>query len=329
MKNYYQIQTKIIQLAFKNQHFTLNRIHFSLLVMLILMLSGGRTNAQIDTVIIAADYCSVPGSVQLTATPSPASASYSYSWNTNPVQTSPVIFINEAGNYIVTVNDGSGNEKSASFVVSANLVFNGDFELGNTGFTSSYLYVAPAPAALEPENRYTIDWDPHYSHKFFWGRDHTTNSGNFMIVNGVDQSATVWSQQINGILPNTDYYFSAYGISLNSSQPFANLQFSINGSQVGSITGPLPPHESGNNPPYEWVQFYGTWNSGNNTSANLSITDLEPSLKGNDFGLDDISFGTLTPFPLSLDAQSNTPCEGDFLQLIGRSSPVYLYLERT
>ena len=106
MKNYYQIQSKIIQLAFKIQHFTLNRIHFSLLAMLILIVSGGRANAQIDTVIIAADYCSVPGSVKLTATPSPASASYSYSWNTNPVQTSPVIFINEAGNYIVTVNDG-------------------------------------------------------------------------------------------------------------------------------------------------------------------------------------------------------------------------------
>jgi len=315
MKNHTQIPYTFRQPAVKHLYKTPNAYAFSILIIILMMMSVKQVFAQIDTVIIATDYCTVPGSVRLTALPSPTSPDYTYTWNTNPAETSQVILINKAGNYSVTVKDGNGNEKSASLAISANLVFNGDFELGNTGFISSYIYVSPAPAALEPENRYTVDWDPHYSHKFFWGRDHSTNSGKFMIVNGVDQRETVWSQEISGIIPNTDYYFSAYGISLNGSEPFANLQFSINGNQVGSTTGPLPPHQSNNNPPYNWVQFYGTWNSGNNTSAKLSITDLEPSLRGNDFGLDDISFGTLTPFPLLLNAQSNTPCEGDFLQL--------------
>ncbi len=267
---------------------------------------------------ITADYCIAPGHVQLTAT-----GGVTYAWNTNPVQTTAVILVKGAGHFIVTVTDENGNQGTASYDISGNLVSNGDFELGNVGFTSTYTYTNPGPDSLYIEDRYTVDENPSSSHTNFWGKDHTTNSGKFMIINGV-ASNYIWSQKIENLIPNTDYYFSAYAISLNNAKPFANLQFSVNGIQVGSVTGPLPSRPENNNPPYDWIQFYGIWNSGSSTTVVLSITDLESALDGNDFGLDDISFGTL-PLPIVVAPKSNTPCEGEILQLsaniIGGKAP--------
>ncbi len=49
-----------------------------------------------------------------------------------------------------------------------------------------------------------------------------------------------------------------------------------------------------------WVRFYygssSGWNSGSATTAVIRIIDLNADLNGNDFGLDDISFATLSPF---------------------------------
>ena len=47
-----------------------------------------------------------------------------------------------------------------------------------------------------------------------------------------------------------------------------------------------------------WIRFYSnpTWNSGSATTAVIRIINLNPALGGNDFGLDDISFGTLSTF---------------------------------
>ena len=49
-----------------------------------------------------------------------------------------------------------------------------------------------------------------------------------------------------------------------------------------------------------WERFYygssNGWNSGSATTAVIRIIDLNANLNGNDFGLDDISFATLSPF---------------------------------
>ena len=60
----------------------------------------------------------------------------------------------------------------------ANLVTNGGFEDGNTGFTSAYTYQSD----LWPEGTYYVGSDAHNFHPLFFGLPH---SGiNFMIVNG-------------------------------------------------------------------------------------------------------------------------------------------------
>ncbi|MBP9151712.1 MAG: SprB repeat-containing protein, partial [Flavobacteriales bacterium] len=211
-----------------------------------------------------------------------------YSWSpstglNNPNIPNPVATPASTTAYSVTVGVSSGE-----------LVTNGAFSLGNTGFTSEYAYVS-APyvtgdptTGLFPEATYAVVPNPSIYHSAFnfSPDDHTTGSGNFMAVNGArpDQNVvTVWKQIVN-VIPNTTYYFSTWVTSIHPTSP-ATLNFSINGSTIGSnITAPAPGL---------WVQFYTIWNSGSNTVANIQIVDLNPDAGGNDFGLDDISFTTI------------------------------------
>ena len=178
---------------------------------------------------------------------------------------------------------------------------NGDFSLGNVGFTSAYLNNQTAEG-LQPEGRYAVGKNANFHHYNFWGVDHTTGgagTGNFMIVNGYDSTGgkIIWQQGPVTIQPNTTYYFSAWAMSMNDWAPFANLQFSVNtgmGPMPIGTTASLGPGVT-NNSNNGWVRFYGVWNSGVSTSAILSIVDLQTAENGNDFGLDDISVSTLAP----------------------------------
>ena len=245
-------------------------------------------------VTIAADYCYGGGKIKLTASSTPAATSWL--WNTG--ETTSFILVDIAGLYSVTATTAAGCVASTQASIAQELVVNGDFNAGNTGFTSAYTFrPSTIPNNMYPENTYTVYWNPNYTHGNFWGRDHTTNTGNMLIVNGSGTTPPpeVWQTTVN-VEPNTDYYFSAWAISLNNVGPFANLQFKVNGVQVGSTTGALPSRPTNNNPPYNWTRFYGSWNSGSNTTATVSIVDLETAAGGNDFALDDISFGTLSTF---------------------------------
>jgi hypothetical protein len=82
-----------------------------------------------------------------------------------------------------------------------NLIFNGDFEAGNTGFTSEYTYVVgTGPTALQPPSVYSIGLDPSLYHSAWTSfGDHTTGTGNMMIVNGTSNGtpgALVWGQTV-------------------------------------------------------------------------------------------------------------------------------------
>ncbi len=168
-----------------------------------------------------------------------------------------------------------------------NLVYNGDFSLGNTGFSSSYGYVS-GTNSLQPESRYAITTNPlnvHNSAASFG--DHTTGTGNMMVINGSSTPTSFWCQTIP-VTPNTDYAFSAW--VANWSAPGAGqapiLQFQLNSVLIGT---PLTL----TNAPGVWVNFYAIWNSGANTSANICIYDACTALGGNDFVIDDISFQEL------------------------------------
>ncbi len=170
--------------------------------------------------------------------------------------------------YIVTSQIGSGN-----------LIFNGDFSQGNVGFNTAYNY----DPNLVPEGNYYIGANPQTYHGGFSPcPDHTTGTGNQMIINGSSTPNTnVWCQTIS-VTPNTNYTFIAWGQSVTQGNP-AQLQFSIDGSQIGPIFN-LPV------PTCQWSQFYTTWYSGANTTANICILNQQTAPGGNDFAIDDISF---------------------------------------
>ncbi|MFC4232960.1 gliding motility-associated C-terminal domain-containing protein [Parasediminibacterium paludis] len=171
-----------------------------------------------------------------------------------------------------------------------NLVVNGDFSAGNTGFTSQYLYSLSGI----PEGVYFVGTNSYPWHPFLNPHvDHTTGTGNMLLVNGDTVfNIIIWKQDIS-VIPNTNYIFSVWLQSIYSGNP-AELQFSINGNPVGNIFKASATEG-------QWQQFYTTWQSGNTTNASISVINKDTIRTGNDFALDDIVFA-----PLLVDKDSIT-----------------------
>ncbi len=280
----------------------------------------------LPTITVTPNWCTGGGFVGLQATTGMAT----YLWNTGA--TTSFISVSQAANYSVTATNGAGCSNSGSLQVGTELVTNGNFSAGNIGFTSTYGYVSTGytgvpTSGLWPEGKYAVGNNPNFYHPAFYGTDHTNGSGNFMIINGDPVTgSTIWAENGLTVTPNTNYYFSAWGLSVYNGNN-AVLQFAVNGLQVGTVAY-LPNGYTVNTGPYTWVKFFGSWNSGPATTANISIVDLQTILGGNDFGLDDISFGTLSPVSLGLAADANGnsgTCIGDPLILnsnaVGGISP--------
>lgn len=164
------------------------------------------------------------------------------------------------------------------------LIVNGDFSAGNTGFSSDYNYVVDLPNVqneMFPEGTYSVLNNPNLVHTGFSPcGDHTTGSGNMMVINGAANLQDIWCQTV-AVTPGSFYNVSAWVTSVNPASP-AQLQFSINGIPIGSIINALPT-------PCIWIPFNAVWNSGNNTTAEICILNLNTATGGNDFALDDIS----------------------------------------
>jgi hypothetical protein len=185
--------------------------------------------------------------------------------------------------------------------VAGNLIVNGDFESGNTGFSSDYTFT---PGSLTTETVYDLPSDPHSSYlaAVSFG-DHTSGSGLMMAMNGAMMAGVgVWSQNVP-VIANTSYRFSVWVASWYPESP-AQLQFLINGNQVGTFTASSTAGL--------WQQFEAIWNSGANTSAAIEINNLNINAQGNDFALDDLAFssfpcGTPTATGTSTSTPTNTP----------------------
>lgn len=196
------------------------------------------------------------------------------------------------------------------------LVTNGDFSAGNTGFTTAYTFSAAAFTGS-----YGITTDAGIANPGVWSNchDRTSGSGNLMWVDLASFTNTnIWTQTINGILPNTNYLFSCWICNLQSGDP-ATLQLSVNGNLVGdSLTAPATS--------CNWTKLCFIWYSGNSTTASLSITNQSQHANGNDIGLDDISFLKCNPSTYSFSTAAI--CQGGSYLLPGgtfaTTSGVYL-----
>lgn len=178
-------------------------------------------------------------------------------------------------------------------IVRGELIVNGDFEAGVTGFTSEYELHSNLE---ETSGRYNVGSDPQSFNPFFNSfTDHTpTGLGNMLIVNGSSavDPVVVWSQTV-AVDVNTSYAFGYWGSSAVSFDS-AMLRVTINGADVGSNALST---DAG-----DWQHFVSYWNSGGATSAQINIYEDTHAYLGNDFALDDMSFteGAAVPEPSSL-----------------------------
>lgn len=172
----------------------------------------------------------------------------------------------------------------------ANMIVNGDFSQGNTGFSTDYMVGNSTSqiGILADENAYAIATSPRSVHRSFANcGDHTTGTGNMMVVNASGTSNNVWCQTLT-VQPNTDYVFSAWLASATSQNP-ARLQFSINGNLIGN-------EFQASATTCNWQEFSSDWNSQAVSTAEICITNVNNTPAGNDFAIDDISFQQVCAF---------------------------------
>jgi hypothetical protein len=170
-------------------------------------------------------------------------------------------------------------------------IINGDFEAGNTGFTSAYTYVNPGTDSLYPESVYTIDTNAQASHPAFSNLgDHTSGSGKYMIVNGSGAAdKTVWEGTTDfELIIGQTYSFSAWVANVHDANP-AQLQFKVDGVALNAT--PLSPTGVG-----QWQQISATFVATSTTSL-FTLSNSQLALNGNDFAVDDIMVAPPAPVP--------------------------------
>jgi gliding motility-associated-like protein len=251
-----------------------------------------------------------------------AQASGNFCW-------SPTTYLNNASlNNPTTSTPTNITYYYTAEVLGNNLITNGDFSQGNSSFTSDYKYVT----SNTTEGEYFVGTNP-----IAWNSnsgpctDHTTGLGNMLMINGSPApNAKVWSQIIN-VVPNTNYTFSLWIQSFSPFNP-AQLRFSINGLQMGAdffATNIL----------CDWKNHLINWNSGNNTTAAISIVNRNTVAFGNDFTLDDISFAPVSIKRDSVKITIDTPvvktiapvavCSGIPVQITTTGASVYSWTPPT
>jgi len=220
-------------------------------------------------------------------------------------------------------------------VTGSNIVTNGDFSSGNSGFTSSYSMPSSCSGCccgiLSNEGTYGVNTNPHNLHTNFTSMgDHTSGTGKMLIVNGASvANVTVWKENIT-IQPNTNYVFSVWATSVTSSNP-AILQFSINGSPLGTVSLSSSLADG------TWQYFTTVWNSGSTSgSVPIALVNQNTATSGNDFAIDDIVFApvyrqniivNLNPIPVLTLSGPNNGCNSyDITQTINGYDPnTYIY----
>ena len=178
------------------------------------------------------------------------------------------------------VSEGT-NPNNGSLNPGVPIVTNGDFEAGNTAFTSGFNYAS----TIGTGGTYKIDSDPVNAHpSAFSYADHTSGAGLMLIANGPQVgmlSDFVWKQTVD-VLPMVEYEFSVYVSNWANIGPsqVAELQLLVDGVPIGDVFfNPVPPAI--------WTLWTTTFTAGASSQVELQIYDHKVN-NGNSFVLDDI-----------------------------------------
>ncbi|HRH71149.1 MAG TPA: hypothetical protein PLB89_16725, partial [Flavobacteriales bacterium] len=229
------------------------------LLIISLLILGGATLAQPCSIDLGADRTICQGETTTLTAP----AGYpNYLWSTGSTASS--ITVGSAGTYWGQASYPSGN-----------LVTNGTFSAGNTGFTTQFNY----DSNLLVDGNYWIGTNAATYHPQFIG----TGNGQFMIVNGGWQQPgwRPWCQTVP-VCPGQTYTLTYRGVSLAAQGAplltlFVNNEWTFQDRQFGATQN-------------QWQTITHTWTApAGVTSAEFCIQLSSGWGVGNDFGIDDIT----------------------------------------
>ena len=201
-----------------------------------------------------------------------------------------------------SVNEGTYTV-TGSILSTVNLITNGDFEAGVTGFTSEYTYWPIGTPGDMSESRYAVVTLPSLIHSGYnkMSPDHTSKTGYQLVINGAGTEKTIWSPtKPITVTPNTNYQFIYWVqtvVNGGDTSP-SKLQLYANGVAAGPVYTANP--ETGS-----WMSFVYNWNSGSSTTVNLQLKNENFVSGGNDFALDDISFQPVVQISSSVKVTLN------------------------
>lgn len=196
--------------------------------------------------------------------------------------------------------------------------------LSNVNVTTNYTYKKDENSLLSNTSGpqcYAVGDDARwYNHQsnwtgieqgFFSMGDHTSGTGNYMIVNGATSSnKKVWEYTVQ-VSPGVMYDFQAWTtclfmriVGLPSLSTCPRLRLKINDHNVGDTTFTVPWVDGG-----QWTLWSQSWTAGNNiTSAKITIIDECTDADGNDFGLDDLVFKMKDGYQVTTNSISEDIC---------------------
>ena len=226
------------------------------------------------------------------------SGSTGYLWTANPADPTLTAANNTSANPIVSpARNITYTVKSGVPADPTNLVYNGDFSLGDMGFITGYrLFSTPGVR----QGTYGVVLSPLQMNTGFSScQDNTGGSPltrNMFVADGATSTPLTLvykpffsppffqpgSPDVAIVLPNKSYTFSFFFTNVVDSST-AELEVIINGVRVGSIaTAPLTS--------CTWVERSFIWNSGSSTTATISVYNTNAAGPGNDFAIDDVKF---------------------------------------
>lgn len=184
--------------------------------------------------------------------------------------------------------------------VQQELLPNGNFEQGNTGFLSGMSY-STGTSSIPPDS-YTLgisanSYNPYY---FAFQKDHTSGSGLMFIADINDNTREDNLVYYNNIPVEAGktYFFSFWASNLTINNLVACPEC-VNNSQKKIANSPIIKLKANNvilqivhidSTSNIWRQYYATYRAAVTTTITLAITDVRGGNSGNDIALDDISF---------------------------------------
>ena len=190
---------------------------------------------------------------------------------------------------------------------SADLIINGNYSAGNSGFTSSYSYVTDAGPGLPnifTESTYSVAGPDTIHPSWADFADHTGDAaGKYMVVNGWDSQTrptspgAAWAQTVNAGADSGMYSLSAYFAALFD-QNRAGLEFRVYDlDNANALVAQSSPSFATTQPNGTWQLQSLLFAMAANTNYSVQIWDTSGIANGNDYAIDDVRLTSVVPLP--------------------------------